>query len=107
MLCKLASVAFALVFAAFLGAAWQCAAAAPSNTGHSSAICVAPATAGQHSTAIHPNAGCRVAQNCASDGSPCSDPNNSNPQYPVCSRDCCSGAYHDCDGLACICGNRP
>jgi len=42
---------------------------------------------------------------CASDGSPCSDPNNSNPQPPLCSN-CCNG-YHDCDGVACICGPSP
>jgi len=46
------------------------------------------------------------AQNCAPNGSPCSDPNNRNPRWPVCTRDCCSRQYHDCDGLACICGTR-
>jgi hypothetical protein len=49
----------------------------------------------------------RLAQSCASDGSPCSDPNNPNPQYPVCQKDCCSSAYHECDGIACICGSGP
>jgi hypothetical protein len=47
-----------------------------------------------------------VAKNCAKDGSPCSDPNNPNPQWPVCKSDCCSKKYHECDGLACICGPR-
>lgn len=47
------------------------------------------------------------AGKCAQDGSPCSDPNNPKPQWPVCSTDCCSGQYHDCDGLACVCGPRP
>jgi len=46
-----------------------------------------------------------AAEVCASDGSPCSDPNNPNPKYPVCAKDCCSRQYHDCDGLACICGS--
>lgn len=47
-----------------------------------------------------------LAGNCAPDGSPCSDPNNPKQTYPACSKDCCSGQYHDCDGIACICGPR-
>jgi hypothetical protein len=43
------------------------------------------------------------AGNCAPGGSPCSDPRNNRPQWPVCARDCCSGGYYDCDGIACIC----
>jgi hypothetical protein len=46
-----------------------------------------------------------LAQRCAEDGSPCSDPNNSSQRYPRCSQDCCSGTYHECDGVACICGS--
>lgn len=32
----------------------------------------------------------RLEDRCAPDGSPCSDPNNNKPRWPVCSTDCCS-----------------
>jgi hypothetical protein len=46
-----------------------------------------------------------IAGDCAADGAPCADPNNTRPQPPLCSS-CCSGQYSSCDGLACICGPR-
>ena len=45
----------------------------------------------------------KIANACYPNGSPCTDPARKNASN-YCGTVCCSGKWHECDGLACICG---